>query len=63
MTPTTPVVQANSMKQFVGKTIKSINDKYVNQIEITFTDGSEVRLEAEGGDMGLWVAKYVPRKD
>lgn len=63
MNATTQMVPLNSLKMFKGKTIKSIDERSENQIEIVFTDGKELRLEAVNiGPHGLiGIEKSIPQ--
>lgn len=48
LTPETLVEPIESFQDIlVGKTVLKINETAVNCLEIEFTDGSELRLEAE----------------
>lgn len=40
-------------QQFVGKTVKSVDESCVNCVKIEFTDGTKVSVFAECGSGGL----------
>lgn len=59
MNATTPVVRTDNLRFLRGKTIQEVR-KSVNQVEIRFTDGQEIRLEAETEYGCPAVVPYVP---
>ena len=49
-------------KSLVGKTIKAIDESNVNCVNIEFTDGTELLLEAENVGHGLiGIIGYIPK--
>lgn len=55
---------ANKLEQFEGKTVKSIQEDY-NEVTFTFTDGTFLKLVAEGYEgthMELTYAQLIRRR-
>lgn len=54
------MTQLKNAQSLVGKTIKTIDDKSCNCMEITCTDGTVVMLEAENIQPSIGLIGIVP---
>lgn len=50
-------------QQFVGKTVKSVDESCVNCVKIEFTDGTKASVFAECGSSGFSIPFFVVERD